>query len=163
MHCKTCNTTKSAADFYAGSKSTCKACVCERVRANRLAKIDHYRAFDKARASQPHRVAARKEYQRTAAFAESHKAAAKRWRDRHPERRSAHVALDNAVRDGRVTPWPACAIPECDCKPEAHHADYSRPLDVVWLCTRHHKETHKMARDLAANDPLSRRGLHLAL
>lgn len=25
----------------------------------------------------------------------------------------------------------------------AHHDDYSRPLDVIWLCPIHHKERHK--------------------
>jgi len=27
-------------------------------------------------------------------------------------------------------------------KAEAHHDDYSRPLDVRWLCKRHHEEAH---------------------
>lgn len=150
MHCKHCNTTKAEADVYASSRARCKECIIKSVKANRLANIDHYRAFDKARASQPHRVAARKAYQQTPAFAESHKAAATRWQARHPERRAAHIALDNAVRDGRVMAWPVCAVPECDCKPEAHHPDYSMPLDVVWLCDQHHKATHKLARQLAA-------------
>jgi hypothetical protein len=25
---------------------------------------------------------------------------------------------------------------------EAHHPDYSSPLDVVWLCRRHHTDLH---------------------
>ncbi|QMV32651.1 hypothetical protein F1_00023 [Ralstonia phage Heva] len=49
---------------------------------------------------------------------------------------------------GRLIPWSVCAIPECSEAPEAHHPDYSRPLDVVWLCDHHHKETHKMAREI---------------
>lgn len=149
MHCKQCNTTKGAGDFYAGNRSRCKECIKEGVRANRAANLERYRAFDKARASQPHRVAARKGYQQTNAFAQSHAAAAKRWAAKHPERRKANNLLDNAVRDGRVIPWPVCAVPECCDKPHGHHPDYSRPLDVVWLCDSHHKAAHALVRQAA--------------
>lgn len=36
----------------------------------------------------------------------------------------------------------------CGEKAIAHHPDYDRPLDVVWLCQPHHKQTHA----LVAND-----------
>ena len=149
MLCKTCREDKSEDAFYKGQRSKCKACVCDAVKTNRLANIEHYRAFDNARASMPHRVAARKAYQETQAFADSHKAAAKRWAAKHPERRKANVLLDNAVRDGRVIPWPTCAIPDCCSKPHGHHPDYNRPLDVVWLCDAHHKEAHALTRKAA--------------
>jgi hypothetical protein len=35
----------------------------------------------------------------------------------------------------------------CICgetKVEAHHADYKRPLDVMWVCRKHHKKLDKM-------------------
>lgn len=28
-------------------------------------------------------------------------------------------------------------------KSQAHHADYSKPLEIVWLCARHHKDLHR--------------------
>ena len=149
MHCKQCQMEKDATAFYASNKNRCKECIKASVRANRLDKIDYYRAFDRARSSQPHRVAARKEYQRTPAFAESHEAAVKRWEARHPERKKASTAVHNAIRDGKLIPWPVCAVPECCGKPQGHHPDYSRPLDVVWLCDAHHKAAHALIRQAA--------------
>ena len=26
---------------------------------------------------------------------------------------------------------------------EAHHEDYSKPLEIIWLCRNHHREHHK--------------------
>ena len=31
-------------------------------------------------------------------------------------------------------------------KVEAHHKDYSKPLDVVWLCHKHHMDEHFQIR-----------------
>jgi hypothetical protein len=31
-----------------------------------------------------------------------------------------------------------CGNPKVD----GHHEDYSRPLDVLWLCRRHHRQLH---------------------
>ena len=33
-------------------------------------------------------------------------------------------------------------------KAEAHHKNYDRPLDVIWLCQKHHKETHKKTKEV---------------
>ena len=149
MHCKLCNTTKDAGSFYAGNKTCCKECVKARVHVHRQENLERIRSYDRMRDSMPHRVAARKAYQRTPAFAESHEAAAKRWAERHPERRKASHMVGNAIRDGKLVPWPVCAVPECCGKPQGHHPDYSRPLDVVWLCDKHHKEAHALVKQAA--------------
>jgi len=37
-----------------------------------------------------------------------------------------------------------CEYPNCKVvKTDAHHEDYSRPLDVIWLCRQHHADLHK--------------------
>ena len=32
---------------------------------------------------------------------------------------------------------------KCGKKAQAHHPDYSKPLQVVWLCRPHHLELHR--------------------
>lgn len=66
------------------------------------------------------------------------------WRNRHPQASWAHMATRSAIRRGLIQRQP-CA----DCgsiKAEAHHPDYDRPLDVVWLCRKHHKAAHPRKR-----------------
>ena len=35
-----------------------------------------------------------------------------------------------------------CSIQNCDRIGERHHPDYSKPLDIIWLCKMHHEEEH---------------------
>jgi hypothetical protein len=36
----------------------------------------------------------------------------------------------------------ACEIDGCNGVGHAHHEDYSKPLDIVWLCRKHHEAYH---------------------
>ena len=150
--CFKCGEKKELSEFYKhsgmndGYLGKCKECTKADTRANRIAKIDYYRMYDRKRASLPHRVALTKKLAATPSRRASAKIARKRWEDEHKERRDAQVKLLNAVRDRKVVKWPVCSIPECDRKPEAHHPDYSQPLSVVWLCPKHHRAAHELLR-----------------
>lgn len=57
---------------------------------------------------------------------------------------AAQTKLRNAVKSGRVVKLPCeAAFGTCGIlKVQGHHPDYKKPLEVVWLCDRHHKERH---------------------
>jgi len=46
----------------------------------------------------------------------------------------------------------------CFCgatKVEAHHADYSKPLEVVWICRKHHLKLHKREREKVPRETIT--------
>jgi transcription elongation factor Elf1 len=133
MRCKRCLQEKPSAEFYASNNASCKPCIKKAVRVNRLEKIDYYRQYDRVRSSAPHRLKQNREI-------------GARWRALNPDRKSAQSRLWHALRSGKIVALP-CFI--CGAKAEAHHPDYSMPLDVVWLCPPHHKQAHAMGRKAA--------------
>ncbi len=65
----------------------------------------------------------------------------KKRRLKYPEQYKARTAVGNALRDRRLIKKP-CGV--CgNMKSEAHHADYSRYLEVQWFCQECHKAYHK--------------------
>ena len=64
----------------------------------------------------------------------------RRYRKLNPEKHAAHLIMRNAIRRGELVRLPCCVCGEK--KSEGHHVDYSKPLDIVWLCKRHHLEAH---------------------
>jgi hypothetical protein len=60
----------------------------------------------------------------------------------NPEKRSAHTAIERAVKFGRMERPRLCSSCGDPCTPVAHHEDYSRPLDVEWLCVKCHTRLH---------------------
>lgn len=72
----------------------------------------------------------------------AHNAACQRWRERDRKRYLAHQAVKYAVKAGKLVPWPGCAACRRKRNLHAHHCDYDRPLDVVWLCVKCHKKAH---------------------
>lgn len=74
------------------------------------------------------------------------------YKRKHPERNAAHVAVRDALRTGVLVKGP-CEV--CgDHKVEGHHDDYLLPLDVRWLCRRHHLDVHSLSS--AGPSPLKR-------
>ena len=67
-----------------------------------------------------------------------------KWRARHPMATWAHSATRSGIRRGLLQPQPCSVCGEA--KAEAHHPDYERPLQVVWLCRPCHKRHHAKAR-----------------
>lgn len=80
----------------------------------------------------------------------------KKWREDHdyivdknyiknfPEKRKAQVKVRHAIKNGEVKRLP-CEV--CGEKvTHAHHDDYSKPLDVRFLCSVHHREFHREHR-----------------
>ncbi len=74
--------------------------------------------------------------------------------DPHWQRRikidRARYEVRNALRKGVLTRGRCARQSErCAGQIEGHHEDYSRPLDVVWLCHRHHMDRHLELRPVA--------------
>ncbi len=53
-------------------------------------------------------------------------------------------------RDGRLDKS-ICALCASDQNVHAHHRDYSRPLDVVWLCAKCHHRVHATFPELGGH------------
>lgn len=145
--CRQCEVEQRVMDFYRhplaadGFMAICKACHRANVRANYQRNREHYREYERGRANLPHRVEARHDYAQTPDGRARGNAAKRRYEDRNPIKYAAKNAVNNAIRDGRLTRQP-CEVCGAE-KAQAHHDDYSKPLDVRWLCTTHHAEWHR--------------------
>ena len=145
-NCRQCKQDVRLADYYRmpkmadGLMAICKSCHKGNVRDNYLRNREHFREYERGRANLPHRVAGRQAYAATPEGRASGNKAKRAYLDRNPAKRAAHIATGNAIRDGKLTRQP-CEV--CGARAQAHHDDYSKPLDVRWLCTTHHADWHK--------------------
>lgn len=64
------------------------------------------------------------------------------WRAANPEKKHAHDAVYRAIKIGKLTRPGSCEHCGIVCRPQAHHDDYERRLDVTWLCSPCHMELH---------------------
>lgn len=145
--CFKCGEVKPLSAFYKhpamsdGHVNKCKECNKKDVTENRKLRQDYYHAYDRVRSEQAHRIEMNRlrstRYRKEGKFTERNK----KYFNKFPNRRAAQIAVSNAVRDGRLLKLPCL---ECGCvEVEAHHPDYDSPLDVIWLCVKHHKEVHR--------------------
>lgn len=144
--CFKCVTVKPITEFYKhpmmgdGHLGKCKDCTKTDVRSHRLLNIEKIRAYDRERAKLPHNVASRRERSKLPHMKALQAALNKEWRQADRRRTKCHNALIRAVRSGFIKKM-ACVM--CGSqKSQAHHPDYDKPLDVMWLCPKCHRKEH---------------------
>ena len=127
--CFKCGEYKPLSDYYKHSRmadghlNKCKECTRSDTKKNRNDRIDYYREYDRDRGNRQS-IEYRQKYAKD-----------------HPKACKARNAVSNAVRDGRMEKKP-CEVCGTTVRLHAHHDDYSKPLDVRWLCAAHHRQWH---------------------
>jgi hypothetical protein len=132
--CFKCKTVKPLTEFYKhsgmadGHVNKCKECTKNDVSKHRLKNLEKIRAYDRARGKEPERIKAATEITRA-------------WREEDGRRNRAHGAVARAIRNGGLVRQPCI---RCGAeKSVAHHENYDKPLEVVWLCQPCHVQHHK--------------------
>lgn len=149
--CFKCNETQPLDEFYAhprmadGRLGKCKSCARRDTaeREARLALDPMWLIGERAR----HREKSRKarDEGRAKPAPRSRKMESMRaYFERYPDKHKAHGIVRRAIRKGALKPQPC---EKCGAKAQAHHDDYSKPLDVRWLCVKHHAEHHVRERE----------------
>lgn len=140
--CILCGGESPLADMASNKPQTpsyCKLCYNHKRKENKLKRLDYFRAQDRHnhklhRLSNPEKVA---EYERA-------------QRSRNSIIRPEAIKAVNTVNNDLKSPngiliKSSCEI--CGAKAQAHHEDYSKPLEVIWLCPIHHKQRHKEIKE----------------
>lgn len=129
--CTTCRQVKALGEFYREAKrADGRSCVCKACRFV-YGQTEAGREAQRRYTSSEHGSEA---VRRNTAITRS-----------DPRKYAAHKAVTIAVRQGRLQRQPC---EECGStrRVHAHHDNYSRPLDVRWLCSTHHKRHHARLR-----------------
>lgn len=129
--CFKCGVQKPLSEFYKhsdmadGHLNKCKDCTKSDVSSNYADNRKQYSDYEKSRFQRPERKAYAAKAQ------QKHRAL-------NPEKYKARTAVSNALRSGKLKREP-CVM--CgNVKSQAHHEDYSKPLEVEWLCFECHRE-----------------------
>jgi ribosomal protein S27AE len=111
-----------------GHLNKCKECTKNDVSNYRNQNLEKIRSYDRARGKITERIKANTEVNRA-------------WRAEDKRRQMAHSAVARAIKAGNLVRSPCIKCGES--KSLAHHEDYDKPLDVMWLCQPCHKQRHK--------------------
>jgi len=147
--CKGCSETKPASEYYIVRtkrgdrlRPRCKVChthqTLEWYEKNREKMLAWTREYERVNRS--------KKLQRNAEWRKNNvelmREHTRRWRAADPKRRLAHSLVQYELAAGRMVRQP-CEVCGATELIDAHHDDYNRPLDVRWLCKKHHRQHHE--------------------
>ena len=136
--CFKCSAVKPLEEFYKhpmmgdGHLNKCKECTKSDANKHRSENLEKIREYDRRRGGLPERK-------------KQNAVVTKAWRAEDIRRQRAHSAVARAMSKG-ILGRKLC----CRCGNEktlAHHEDYDKPLDIMWLCQPCHKQRHKELKE----------------
>lgn len=132
--CKKCSQKKNLDNFYIqtgkadGYANICKVCVRKYSRA--YSKSPKGRARDRKRQRTKERRKWNANYRRE-------------WRRKNKLKHWCRNKFLGAVLSGKITRQRRCSVCGSGVGMEAHHENYNKPYNVIWLCRKCHKKLHK--------------------
>ncbi len=144
--CSRCKKSKELSEFYKNSSkkdgygSHCKACRSTYFQTKERRKAHNYQNWQYSQTPKGKIVKARSNarFRQT----EKYKTAIRKHREKYPARRKAQIILHNAVATEKISRPNFCTTCQRSCTPQGHHPDYSKPLEVIWLCHLCHMSLH---------------------
>jgi len=131
--CFKCGVEKKLSDFYRhrgmadGHLGKCKTCTKLDAGKHRKENIEAIREYDRDRGKLDHRKSS------CTKITKERRKSVKNYG-------SAHSKVNYAIKTGKLTKEPCCMCGSIMV--QAHHDDYSQPLEIMWLCAVHHKSRH---------------------
>lgn len=148
MVCTKCKVDKPTSEFFryrshkSGYDYQCKECVS--IRQQKYYWNNHDRCMGRGRRQyEKHKE---KSKARNAKWEKDNSEKRLEYRKMFPDRMVAYSDVKNAIRRGEMQKDP-CSRCGATKHIHGHHEDYSKTLDVVWLCIKCHSEVHR------ANEP----------
>ena len=156
--CTKCKVVKELGEFYKnitrtdGLRLWCKSCVkqymSEYQKLNREKIRERKTKHRETPNGRKERAASDKRYNASPRGKKVVAAHNKRYALSNPEKRKAHHFVSNAIRGGKIIKPKNCS--DCGAKGDVHkhiihghHADYTKLLEVTWLCPQCHTNEHK--------------------
>jgi hypothetical protein len=134
--CIKCEVLKDITCFYKhkmmsdGHLGKCKECCKKDQLATRNANLEYYREYDRRRSLEHDRK-------------EQYLNKTRRMRDDHQGMQKAHNAVARALAKGSLIRPDKCSRCEAVEYIQGHHDDYSKPMEIMWLCPLCHANRHK--------------------
>lgn len=146
MLCRHCGKEKTEEDFYRYSRRKCKQCIADYGRKWESENPEKMKA-KRRRSWMRHRsenILKLRKYREIHGIKRStnYREAARLWNLNNPEKVAAKRSVAKAIKEGRLRRPQKCSKCGVKCKPVGHHADYTRHLDVEWVCVSCHRDIH---------------------
>lgn len=143
--CFKCNETKPYSEFYKHSQmgdgylGKCKSCTKTDVTGNRNNNLSYYREYDSIRS----KTDKRKECLKRTVKKETASRLSRAWSQRNIHKKRSQSKVQTAISNGMIQKPSRCVICLEEGQIQGHHPDYSKPLEVMWLCVKCHAKIHK--------------------